>query len=121
MLQTRVTMNLPLQITYRDIDPSDSLTREIQRRARGLERYFDRITRCRVILMGPSQNHRHGEHYHARIELSVPGQELIAGEHDGGKDDAYAAMRDAFATAERELKKYARRRIEHHQARVAVA
>lgn len=106
-------MNIPLQITYRDMDASDGLDSEIRRRATELEKYFDRIIRCRVIVEAPSQHHRTGQDYQVRIELSVPGQELIAGDRDGN-EDVYVALRDSFATAERELKKYAERRIEHH-------
>lgn len=109
-------MNIPMQITYRDMEASDSLDSEIRKRASELEKFFDHIIRCRVIVEAPSAHHRNGQSYQVRIELSVPGQEIIAGEHDSN-EDAYVAVRDAFARAERELKKYAERRIEHQQGR----
>lgn len=111
-------MNLPLQITYREMEANETLSSEISKRAAALERYFDRVTRCRVIVAAPSQHHRHGQHHVVRIELSVPGHEIISGEHDGN-EDVFVAMRSSFATAERELKKYAERRVEHQHSRFA--
>lgn len=108
-------MNIPLQVTYRDMEASENLDSEIRERASDLEKFFDRIIRCRVIVAAPSQHHRNGQSYEVRIELSVPGHEIIAGGDSEG--DAYVATRHAFGTAERELKKYVERRIEHqHRA-----
>jgi ribosomal subunit interface protein len=104
-------MKIPLQITFREMDPSEALEEEIRNRAAHLDTYFDRITRCRVIVEAPSQHHRHGQQYQVRVELSVPGTELIAGDR-GGNEDAHLAVRESFNTAERELKKYVERRVE---------
>ncbi len=111
-------MKFPLQITYRDMDASDGLDGEIRKRAQQLDKHSDRITRCRVIIEAPSQHHRQGS-YKVRIELSVPGQELVAnrdsGDHTHEHSDAYAAVRDAFAAIERELRTYADRRLSERQ------
>jgi hypothetical protein len=59
----------------------------------------------------PHRHHRKGAHFHVRIDLSVPGAELVVG-RDPPKHDAHAdfnvALRDAFRAARRELQDYAR-------------
>jgi len=91
------------------MESSDALEREIRTRAVELEKYCEDITRCRVVVESPSSHHRQGQHYHVRVELSVPGQEIIA-DHDPKQHaeqmDPYLAVRDAFHHAERELRKY---------------
>jgi ribosomal subunit interface protein len=109
-------MKTPLQITFRDMDGSTALEEEIHKRAAHLEAYFDHIIRCRVVVAAPSQHHRQGQEYQVRIELSVPGTELVAGDR-GGNEDVYLAVRESFSTAERELKKYVERRLEAQQSR----
>jgi ribosomal subunit interface protein len=112
-------MKIPLQITFRNMERSEALEEEIHKRAAHLEAYFDRITRCRVIVEAPSQHHRHGQDYQVRVELSVPGTELVAGDR-GGNEDVYLAVRESFSTAERELKKYVERRLEAQQSRKVI-
>ena len=104
-------MNTPLQITFREMEPSESLEAEIHKRAAHLETYFDRIIRCRVIVEAPSAHHRHGQQFQVRVELSVPGTELVAGDRSGN-EDVHLAVRESFTTLERELKKYVERRLE---------
>ena len=106
-------MQLPLQVTYRDLAPSQAVTAKIRGRADKLERFYDRITGCRVVV-GASQAHRHkGRIFHVRIALTVPDGELVVSrDHHDRPDytDLYIAIRDAFDAAERKLKAYARRR-----------
>jgi len=43
-------MQLPLQISFRDIPPSAAVEAKIRERADKLERYYDRINGCRVVI-----------------------------------------------------------------------
>jgi cold shock CspA family protein len=101
-----------LQIRFRDVEPSPDIERVIREKAEDLSKFFDRITSCRVMVEAPHRSHRKGIHYHVRIELSVPGKELVVGRHPGHSDaheDVYVAVRDAFRAARRELQNYASR------------
>lgn len=46
-------MELPVQITYRNMDPSDAVTARIETEAAKLDKFFPRITSCRVVVEVP--------------------------------------------------------------------
>ena len=49
-------MEIPVQVTFHDIDPSQAIETRIRDRTAKLERFKDRITGCRVVVEAP---HRH--------------------------------------------------------------
>ena len=108
-------MLVPVQITYRRMEESEALSGIIRAKAQKLERYYDRIGACRVLVERPHRHSRSGEHFHVRIDLTVPGGELVV-ERDpplrARNEDAYVAVTDAFRAARRELQDYVRRRRE---------
>jgi ribosome-associated translation inhibitor RaiA len=77
-----------------------------------LEKVFDRITSCRVMIEAPHQHQRKGRLFHVRVDLTVPGGELLVrrdpAEHHAHKD-VYVAIRDAFDAAVRQLEDHARK------------
>lgn len=108
-------MKLPLKVSFRNMEPSDAIRAAIVERAEKLERFFDRITSCRVVVEAPQQHHVKGSLYRIRIVITVPGEEILAGrEHDEdhAHEDVYVALRDAFDEARRSLQDHVRRRRE---------
>lgn len=106
-------MQLPLQIMFKNLDRSEAIETKIRGRAAKLDRYCDRIMSCRVAIEAQHKHHRHGNHYHVRIDITVPDGELIASrepdEHHA-YTDVYVAIRDAFDSITRQLEQYASRR-----------
>ncbi len=106
-------MRLPLQITFRAMPHSDSLERHVRRRAAKLDRIFDRLISCRVVLEAAHRRHRHGKRYRVSIDLGLPRGE-IAVSHAPGDDrnveDAHAMVDEAFDEASRRLEEWVRRR-----------
>ena len=51
----------------------------VQEEAAKLDKYFDRITSCRVIVEAPHRHHRRGEPFQIRIELGVPAKNSSSG------------------------------------------
>lgn len=102
-------MQIPLQITCRDFPLSEAIADKIRQQAEKLHRFSDRITNCQVVLEAPHQHHRQGNIYHVRINLTLPGEELVIdrASQDHSHEDLYVAIRDAFAAAQRKLKSYA--------------
>ena len=95
-------MEIPLQITVRDIPYSDALDARIREKAADLERFHSRITSCRVTVAESSKHHQQGRRFEVRIDLRVPGHaEIVANRQHG--EDVYVALRDAFASATRQL------------------
>jgi len=116
-------MQLPLQITARDISLSEAAEADIRAKAANLDTYYDGIMACRVVVEGPGRHHRKGP-FTVRIDLSVPGTELVV-DHQAD-EDLYVAIRDAFDAARRRVEDYARRQRgavksheETHRARVS--
>ena len=69
-------MQIPLQITTRDLQLSESDERMIRQAAGKLEAFWGRITSCRVLVEVPHRRRRTGLLYNVRIDLGVPGGEL---------------------------------------------
>jgi cold shock CspA family protein/ribosome-associated translation inhibitor RaiA len=105
-------MQLPLQITFRGMDASDTIEGQIRQRADELERFYDRITACRVVVESAHRHHRKGRIYHVRVELTVPGGEIVVKrdppEHHA-HEEMHVAIRDAFDAARRQLEDHVRR------------
>lgn len=99
-------MQIPLQISFQGIVRSDALYGAVQEKAEKLERFYDRVTSCRVVLGVEGRHHRHGRQYRVHIDLKVPGGEIaVTHEH---AEDIQVALREAFAAARRRLEDYAR-------------
>lgn len=115
-------MRLPLQITFRNMAHSDALEARIRERAAEMEKFFDRILACRVAVELQQRRQRQGRLYHLRIDLTVPGKEIVVSRSapaDHSHEDAYVAVRDAFNAARRRLADYARRMrsdVKQHEA-----
>jgi cold shock CspA family protein/ribosome-associated translation inhibitor RaiA len=129
-------MEIPLQITFRNMPPSQAIEDNVREKVSKLEGFYDRIMSCRVIVEAPHRHHRKGKAYEVRIDLTVPGGELVINRspkhlkaadsrvaepeakliesHEPSKHaahaDVYVAIRDAFNAAGRKLQDHARRR-----------
>jgi hypothetical protein len=116
---------IPTQVTFRGLDHSDALERDILDHVAWLEQFHHGIVRCRVLVETPHRHRRDGRHFHVRIELTVPGEAPIVvsqepslhgplkdveePEHHKEADvnsvhrHARVAVREAFDTARRRL------------------
>ena len=103
-------MKIPLQITFRDMEPSEAVEAKIREKAAKLEQYYDGIMSCRVMVEAPHGHHHQGRLYQVRIDLGVPDDELVvthAHHHkDHAHEDVYVAIRDAFDAARRQVQDY---------------
>ena len=118
-------MTVPVQITFRDLPSSSAVEAQIRDRADNLERIFDRITSCRVIVEGRHRPRRAGKVAHLCIELSLPGKTITVGRGATEfevHDDVFVAVRAAFDAARRRLDRHARRRrgdVKSHASPIA--
>lgn len=100
-------MNLPLQMAVRNLSLSDAAKKEIREKASKLDHYYDQIVRCRVTVDAPHRRQQKGQRYEVRIDLTVPGAELVVKRLPN--EDLQVAIRDAFDAARRQLEDFARR------------
>jgi len=104
-------MRVPLQITFRHMDPSPALEARIRRKAGELDQFFGRITSCRVVVECRHRHHQQGKLFEVRVDLMLPGSQPVAGHNhavDHAHEDAYAAVRDAFDAARRQVEDHVR-------------
>jgi ribosomal subunit interface protein len=99
-------MKLQLQITTRDIPHSEALENHIREKAEKLDIFYPNIMGCRVVVEVPHKHKHQGRTFNVRLDITVPGKELVVNhEHE----DVYAAARIAFDAAKRQLEDYGRR------------
>lgn len=101
-------MQIPLQITFEGgLTSSEALQRRIEHEAAKLERLSDRITSCRVAVIGRPGKRRHGDLYAVRLQITTPSEgEVVVDRNppaDHAHEDAFVTVRDAFAAARRRL------------------
>ena len=127
----------PVQISFRNMSVSPALEKEIRSRSAWLESFYPTIVGCRVSLEVPHRHRRRGRPLHVRIELSLPGQDVIVNhaptldatsrpaprksdELDGRHKDAHVAIHEAFDIARRRVEDVARRQRGDVKTRAAV-
>jgi cold shock CspA family protein/ribosome-associated translation inhibitor RaiA len=122
-------MQLTPTITFRGVERTSALETEILTRLRKLETYYGGIMGCRVLVELVQRHHEAGNRHHVRIDLTVPGEEIVvtheAGLHATAQDidaakltkvsepdperkHARVAIREAFDIARRRLQDYVR-------------
>lgn len=105
-------MQLPLQIAFRNLDRSPTVEASVREHAERLDTYHDRITSCRVVIEKRHKHHRHGNQYHVRVDVTIPGAELVASREPDEHHryaDVRVAIRDAFDSMRRQLEDHARK------------
>jgi len=100
-------MQIPLQITIRDMEHSEALETHIRDKVNKLEEFFNHIMSCRVVVEMPHKHHQQGKQFNVRIDIGVPGSEIAVNRDHA--EDVYVALRDAFDAAKRQLEDYARK------------
>ncbi|MDR3632512.1 MAG: HPF/RaiA family ribosome-associated protein [Isosphaeraceae bacterium] len=112
-------MKIPLQVTFHNMDHSDEIEDKVRTEAERLEDFSDRIMSGRVVVDLPHRHHKEGNLYQVRIDLKVPGQEIVV-KREPGDDADYRdigiAIRDAFDEARRQLEDFVRLQRGHVKA-----
>jgi cold shock CspA family protein len=104
-------MNAPLQITFHNTRRSARVGERIRERADKLEYLYGEIISARVVIDVPQRRHRKGRVFQVRIDVSVPGRELVVNREplvDHSHEDVYVAIEDAFNAMERRVQDYIR-------------
>lgn len=130
MIAPGIHMQLTPAITFRGIESSAALEANIRTHLDTLETYCQSIMGCRVMVEPAHRHHAAGNRYHVRIDLTVPGEEIVVthepslhataqdvdssratkqDETDPERKHAYVAVREAFDIARRQLQDYVRR------------
>lgn len=105
-------MKLPLEIVFRNVTRTSDIEDRIRTKAAKLDRMFDRITGCRVVVEAPHKHQTKGNTYHVAVELTVPDDRIVVNRdpQNHGHQELGIALRDAFSAAQRKLGAYAKKR-----------
>jgi ribosome-associated translation inhibitor RaiA len=99
-------MQVPVQVTFRDLPLSDAVEAACREEAAGLERLFDHLTSCRVVIA------RIGRRAGVHLDLTMPGFEITVNretKNQGADEDIFAAIAEAFEHARRQLREHVKR------------
>lgn len=107
-------MQIPLEISYRDIRKTDNIENLIREKVNKLERVCDSMTSCRVVIEKPQRAINNGNPFRIRIDMRVPqGHELVVERKPGEgvmSDSLEKVIRYAFDAAKKQLEKLVERR-----------
>jgi hypothetical protein len=134
-----MAMTLPLQVTFRNMKHSTQVEDWIRAEAEKLETFYHRIIGCRVAVEVPHRHHKKGKPLHIRIDLTLPGKEIVIKrepvamrralvKRDGAElshkesklphSDLELVIHEAFKSAARRVQDFARRQrgeVKKHQ------
>ncbi len=138
-------MTLPLQVTFRNMKHSGQVEDWIREEVEKLETFYHRIIGCRVAIEVPHRHHKKGKPLHVRIDLTLPGKEIVVKREPVVKHrapvngeaalsshavvpsphgDLQLVIHDAFKAAARSVQDFARRQrgeVKKHHAASAKA
>lgn len=111
-------MKLPLEITARNVNLTDDMENLIRQKASKLDTFYDRIISCRVTVDIPHKSQRSGSPYNVRLDISVPGGDLVVKREPD--EDLHKAIVSSFDTAQRRLKEFSEKQrgeVKFHEER----
>lgn len=100
-------MQVPLEITYRDIEKNDALETLIREKAAKLEEIQEDIVSCRIAVEKVQEHQRSGSPYRIRIVTRIPpGKELVVSREPGEgeiNEQLKTAVNKAFDAMRRQV------------------
>jgi len=103
---------IPTQISFRNMDKPMGIEEWVQESVVALERLHSRITGCRIMIERRHHSHRKGDHFQVRIDLTLPGAELVVN-HEAvqghGREALNSTVRGAFKDIHDQLDDHVRR------------
>jgi cold shock CspA family protein len=106
-------MNVPLEISFRDVEKTQSLEDLIRGEAASLEEVNDHVSSCRVIVEQPQKHLKSGSPYRVRIDMTVPPKHELVARREPGQGEMHEELEtvilDAFDDARRQLRELSSR------------
>jgi ribosome-associated translation inhibitor RaiA len=115
-------MQIPLQITYRNMEVSEAIDTYIRERAAKLDGSCTNMVGCRVVVEAPHKHQHKGGLFHVSIDITLPKESIIINrepELHQAHQDPHVAVRDAFDAAQKQLRAYVSRQkgeVKTHEA-----
>lgn len=100
------------QVTVHGVEVTSEIQAQCFDEIDKLERYFDHIIGCNVVISAAHQHRHKGNLWDIRIDMSVPGQEIVVNrtpDQHHKDEDILVAVSEAFKRARRQLEDYVRK------------
>ena len=113
-------MQEPLQISFHNMESSDTLERRVREHWAKVERHYDGIISARIVIEAPHKQ-PHKSSLAISISIGVPGRDIVVKREQRlheSDDHATWVVNEAFQIAERQLEDYAqkqRRDVKAHE------
>ena len=114
-------MQVPVEISYRNVDKTDEIESLVQEKINKLQKFCSQMTSCRVAIEKAHDHPSSGSPYRVRLDITVPpGHELAVVENPGEGNqykELQTVIRDAFEAARRqvvELNEKQQDQVKHH-------
>ena len=100
-------MNAPVEVHFHGIQRSEAIEQRVRDKVGKLEKHFERMTSCRVVLEATQRTALKPKVYCIKIEIGVPRQRPIVVCHERvgshASEELTMALRDAFEAALRKV------------------
>ena len=100
-----MTKEIPFQLTFRDIEPTDSVRFAVQTHIEKLESHNLDIISCSIVVSRPHRHHHRQAAYHVEVRAHIPGEYFVVN-RDTEKDnthDVFVVLSEAFGALDRTL------------------
>ncbi|EMG38387.1 cold-shock DNA-binding protein family [Desulfocurvibacter africanus PCS] len=101
-------MQVPLEVTYREVDKNDFIDDLIRRKAAKLEKACPHLISCRVVVALDQKQQRTGNIYRVHINMLVPPGHTLTADRKGVvaklHEDLPPLIREAFDAANRQVR-----------------
>ena len=101
-------MQVPLEVSYRNVDKSEAIEKLINSKVAKLEKTCDYMTSCRIAIERRHKSQQSGNPYRVRIEMRIPPNHSLVVKRtsvSGQREEPLQTLlRKAFESAHRQLK-----------------
>ncbi len=102
-------MQLPLQLSFKDIEKDPMVEGQIHDRIESLEKFCDHINSCRVVVERPQRHQSSGNPFRVRVDITIAGGHEVVAKQEAGKGDMHdplqVVVKKVFDSAEKQVKK----------------
>jgi len=106
-------MQVPLRMTFRNVQKSADIEALIRKQAVKLERVCPRLVSCRISVEKPQAHQKTGNPFRVRVDVTVPPEHELVTVRNAGEGDLHerlpTVVRRAFDATQRQLKKLVER------------
>lgn len=111
-------MELPLEISFRNLPHSEEIKALLAERARKLDEFCDHIISCRVAVEKTQKHQEKGNPFRVRIELTVPPRHDIVIKREPSKGDMHESLETVIRKAFDSLEVKLGRLVDQQEGRI---